>query len=89
MTLSFPNPSRGFNTTRNCVCFWGYQDSIEVSFFLDVSALQKLTGGKMETEADCLEAFDAASDQIHKVAARIHKKRGGGVYSHALSVKDL
>jgi hypothetical protein len=71
------------------VCFWGYQNSIEVSFYLDVSALQKLTDGKMELEADCLEAFDVASDQIHKVAAKIHKQRGGGVYSHALSEEDF
>lgn len=89
MTVSFPNPSRSFNETRNCVCFWGYDKSIEVSFYLDVCALQKLSPGISELEADCLEAFDTESTQIHKVAAKVHRLSGGAVYSHKLSVDDF
>ncbi len=89
MTLSFPNPSRSFDATRNCVCFWGYDKSIEVSFYLDACALQKLSHGAGEPEVDCLEAFDTASNQIHKVAAKIHRKRGGSVYSHKLTEDDF
>ena len=89
MTLNFPNPSRSFDETRNCVCFWGYDQSIEVSFYLDVSALQKLSHGASKLEVDHLEAFDTASNQIHKVAAEIHKKGGGMVYSHKLSADDF
>ena len=89
MTLSFPNPSRSFDATRNCVCFWGYDKSIEVSFYLDVCALQKLGHGASELEADYLEAFDTASSQIHNVAAKIHNKRGRSVYSHNLTEDDF
>jgi hypothetical protein len=71
------------------VCFWGYDKSIEVSFYLDVRALQKLSHGASELEADCLEAFDASSNQIHKVASRIHGKRGGSVYAHTLTEDDF
>jgi hypothetical protein len=89
MTLSFPNPSRSFDATRNCVCFWGYDKSIEVTFYLDVSALQKLSPEVSGLEADCLKAFDTASSQIHKVAAKIHRKRGRSVYSHKLTEDDF
>jgi hypothetical protein len=89
MMMDFPNPSRSFDETRNCICFWGYDKSIEVSFYLDVCALQKLSRGGSEREADYLAAFDTASNQIHKVAARIHGKRGGSVYSHKLTEDDF
>ena len=89
MTLSFPNPSRSVDETHNCVRFWGYDKSIEVSFYLDVSALQKLSNGTSDLEVDCLKAFDTAAKKIHKVAAKVHSKSGGGVYSHKLSEDDF
>jgi hypothetical protein len=71
------------------VCFWGYDQSIEVSFYLDVRALQKMSHEACQLESDCLEAFDSASNQIHKVADEIHRKRGGSVYSHKLTEADF
>ncbi len=89
MKLSFPNPSRSFDATRNCVCFWGYDESIEVTFYLDVCALEKLSHGISGLEEDCLEAFDTRSNRIHQVADEIHRKRGGSVYSHKLTEDDF
>jgi len=39
MTLTFPNPSRSFDATRDAVHFWGYDSAIECSFFVTRSAL--------------------------------------------------
>ena len=41
-TLSFPNFSRSFDETRNRVRFWGYDSAIEISFFVEAAAVQKL-----------------------------------------------
>jgi hypothetical protein len=33
MKLSYPNPCRSFDAISSRVCFWGYDGTIEVSFF--------------------------------------------------------
>lgn len=71
------------------MCFWGYDSSIEVAFYLDVGALQKLDRRTTDLEADCLEAFDTAAKQIQEVASKVHRKSGGAVYSHNLSEDDF
>src|SRR5436309_59376 len=40
--LSFPNDSRSFDRTRRAVRFWGYDSSMEASFFVTESALEGL-----------------------------------------------
>jgi len=42
MRLSFPNPSRSFDASRNRICFWGYDSTIEISFFIEADALKWL-----------------------------------------------
>ena len=32
MALNFPNPSRSYDASRHCVCFWGYDGAREVAF---------------------------------------------------------
>jgi len=34
MRLNFPNNSRSFDANRSRVCFWGYDSTIEISFFV-------------------------------------------------------
>ena len=38
MALIFPNASRSYDQTRDAVRFWGYQSSIECSFFVTTGA---------------------------------------------------
>ena len=42
MRLSFPNPSRSFDAGSSRVRFWGYDSTIEISFFVEVDALNGL-----------------------------------------------
>jgi hypothetical protein len=42
MDLHFPNPSRSYDPTRRAVQFWGYDHSMEVSFFVAEEALRRL-----------------------------------------------
>ena len=78
MTLSFPNPSRSYDATRNAVRFWGYDSAMETSFFVMADALQRLQPGS--DEAALLNAFDSNRDRICAVAAKIYARRDRGSY---------
>ena len=90
MTLHFPNPSRSFDASRNRVRFWGYDQSIEVTFFLEEGALRKLDpalqGG---AEADYLNAFDAALVRIRTVAEAVYRRNRGQAHSLSLAAADF
>jgi hypothetical protein len=89
MTLNFPNPSRSFDASRSRVCFWGYDSTIEVSFFVEAGALQRLCPEMSGAEAGFLEAFDAASSRIHEVADKVYVRGGKGAYAYSLVAEDF
>lgn len=68
MVLSFPNLSRSFDATRSGARFWDYDSAIEISFFVEANALEKLRPELSAAEAEILEAFDAVRERIHEVA---------------------
>ena len=74
MTLNFPNASRCYDERRHLVRFWGYDSSLEISFFVDVGALHKLNPQVVNAEAGYLEAFDAAREQIHERARKAYSR---------------
>jgi hypothetical protein len=78
MRLSFPNPSRCFDASSSCVCFWGYDRTIEISFFVGMESLKRLCPDMSDAESGFLQAFDAARNRIHEVADKMYA-RGGKV----------
>jgi hypothetical protein len=80
MTLNFPNTSRNYDAKRNLIRFWGYDSALEISFFMEVSALYKLIPQTRNVEAGYLEAFDAARDRIHETARKVYSRSGKGAY---------
>lgn len=75
MTLSFPNQSRGFDPKGRRIRFWGHHKAMEVSLFIEVAAIQKLmpkTPLAPDFEAEMLKIFDAAHEQIHRVAQKVY-----------------
>lgn len=89
MALSFPNQSRSFDSARNRVRFWGYDSAIEISFFVEADALQKLSPEMSEAEAGFLTAFDAARDRIHEVADKVYVRDHKGSYAYTLAAEDF
>jgi hypothetical protein len=91
MRLSFPNNSRSYDESRNCVCFWGYDSTIEISFFVEVDALKQLCPNMESAEPGFLKAFDAALERIHKVANNVyvHGGSGKGTYAYSLAADDF
>ena len=89
MRLSFPNPSRSFDVTKSCVCFWGYDSAIEVSFFVEADALKRLCPEMDSAETGFLNAFDAARNRIHEVANKVYVGGSKGTYGYTLSAGDF
>ena len=91
ITIQFPNSSRSFDESKNRVCFWGYDKTMEVSFYVGAEALQKIREGVGSAEAELLAAFDATLDKIHEVAAKVYanSSRGKGAYTYILHADDF
>ena len=80
MSLIFPNRSRSYDSTRGAVRFWGYESSMECSFFVTTGALKKVQPGMPADEAGFLDAFDANRDLICAIAAVVHRRGRKGSY---------
>ncbi len=89
--LSFPNPSRSFDEQARRVRFWGYDRAIEVSFFVDSSALQRLRPNLEAAEAGFLLAFDEARREIEGAADKAYTsgRRAKGTYAYVLTAADF
>ncbi|MGI8526958.1 MAG: DUF1488 domain-containing protein [Pseudolabrys sp.] len=87
MTVNFPNQSRSYDATRRMVRFWGYDRSMENSFFLAADALKRLDPDIQPGEAALLSAFDAHRDQIYAVAAKVYARGRKGSYD--LNIADF
>lgn len=89
MTLSFPNRSRSFDATKGRVRFWGYDSAIEISFFLETGALQKLIPETGDVEAGVLKAFDATRERIYEVAAKVYARNRKASGAYILAADDF
>lgn len=91
ISIQFPNSSRSFDGSKHRVCFWGYDKTMEVSFYIGVEALQKIRKGVGSAEAELLAVFDTALDKIHVVAAKVYanSSRGKGTYTYILCADDF
>lgn len=89
MRLSFPNQARSFDDSKNRVCFWGYDKTIEVTFFVEVEALKQLYPKLNEAEAGYLQAFDTKRKKIEKVANSMYENNKQRAFSYILSARDF
>ena len=89
--IHFPNTSRSFDASKNRVCFWGYDRTIELSFFVGFDALKQISSEVGTAEMELLGVFDAAIDKIHKAAARAYANgsRSHGRFSYVLTAEDF
>lgn len=89
MKLSFFNPSRSFDENYSRVQFWGYDRTIEISFFVEADALKQLCPEINHVEADFLHAFDTARDRIVEVADEIYDRGKHRRFAFVLTAKDF
>ena len=74
MALNFLNNNRNFDPARKTLSFWGHDNTFEVAFRLDESALNRITGLQQVGEAAALAAFDTNRTQIRNAAHRLYRK---------------
>ena len=86
--LRFPNPSRNYDGSKKRICFWGYDSSIEVSFFIDIDTLRLLHPGMSDIESGFLETFDAERERINVMANKVYTQGSNGSYSYILLAAD-
>ncbi|MGV2288099.1 DUF1488 domain-containing protein [Trinickia sp. YCB016] len=72
VTLNFPNPSRTYDVSRHCVCFWGYDNSREITFLVDDAMLAKLNSDMGSGEPALLAAFDRNRERILALARDLY-----------------
>jgi hypothetical protein len=60
VTLGFPNEARQFDLKKDRVCFWGYADVKEISFFISTDVLRHLNPDMAVSEGAILKTFDTA-----------------------------
>ena len=87
MPINFPNRSRSFDATRRAVRFWGYDRSMESSFFIMADTLKQMQPNLRFDEIDILQAFDANRDRIYSIAAKVYARGRRGTYD--LNVEDI
>jgi len=87
MAVSFPNRSRSYDATRRAVRFWGYDRSMENSFFVTAAALKQIQPNLQPDEAGLLRAFDINRDLIYAIAAKVYARGRKGSYD--LNVADF
>lgn len=85
MSLHFPNASRNYDATRHCICFWGHDASVEVSFHLAEEALYQISAD--HDEASLLRAFDVNRDRIETAASAAYARKRRTYYR--LSAADM
>lgn len=84
VTLNFPNPSRTYDVSRHCVCFWGYDNSSrEITFLVDDAMLTKLNSDMGSGEPALLAAFDRNRERILALARDLYK--GGPQVRYTIS----
>src|SRR3954468_17505877 len=71
-SVAFPNDSWSYDATRLAVRFWGYDQSIEVPFFIGADVLGALQPTMAAAPDGCLSAFDANWARIRTVAAKVY-----------------
>jgi hypothetical protein len=87
LAINFPNESRSYDATRQAVQFWGYDRSMESSFYVSADALKQLQPNLQPDVAGFLRAFDINRDRIYAIAAKVYARGRRGSYE--LCVADV
>ena len=80
MAINFPNESRSYDATRQAVRFWGYNRSMERSFYVTADALSRIQPNLRADAADLLRAFDVNRERIYAIAAKVYARGQRGSY---------
>ena len=72
--VAFPNQSRSYDATLRAVRFWGYDRSMENSFWVTFDALRRMEPNLHADEASALGAFDRNRELIFRIASKVYAR---------------
>lgn len=89
--ICFHNSSRSYDETAHVVRFWGYDQTLEVSFFIEEDALTKMSSNETVNTRGILKTFDLNLGRIREMASILYARRraGSNVYSFVLTENDF
>lgn len=87
LAVSFPNQSRSYDATRRAIHFWGYDQSMERSFFVTEAALKHIQPNLESDASAFLHAFDLNRERIYAAASKVYARDRKGSYE--VSVADV
>lgn len=87
MAVHFPNQSRSYDATRHAVRFWGYDRSMESSFYVTADALRQIQPDSALDAVSLLRVFDINRHRIYAIAAKVYARGRRGSYD--LNVADV
>jgi hypothetical protein len=87
MAITFPNRSRSYDATRRAVHFWGYDRSMESSFFITADTLRQMQPDLRFDAIEILRAFDVNRERFYSIAAKVYARGRRGSYD--LNVSDV
>ena len=87
LSIHFPNQSRSYDATRHAIHFWGYDRSMENSFYVSADALRQMQPNLQPDAMGLLRAFDSNRDRIYAIAEKVYARGRRGSYD--LNVSDV
>ena len=87
MAINFPNAAAATMRRGSAVRFWGYDRSMESSFFVTADALNRIQPNLRLDAVDLLRAFDINRERIYAIAAKVYARGRRGSYE--LSAADV
>jgi hypothetical protein len=89
VALSFPNRERSYEARKDRVRFWGYDGSIEITFFIHADVLAGLVPERQNPNERALETFDNLTERIYAAANKVYSKRRSIEYAFDVTRKDF
>ncbi|MCH9673700.1 MAG: DUF1488 domain-containing protein [Gammaproteobacteria bacterium] len=89
--VNFPNPSRSYDDERHGIHFWGYDQALEISYFIEAQALTKVSPDLQPDEAGFLGVFDAHYEQICAAADKRYTRQSKApyIFAYTLTAADF
>jgi uncharacterized protein DUF1488 len=89
MLLVFPHLGRCYNATKKSVRFYGCDQTIEISFFIEQDALTKIDTDEHTSEAGYLRTFDANRERICDVAADVYSRQPKPSFNGPITLTEV
>ena len=80
MALTFPNPTRSYDTKHRCVRFWGYDGTFEITLWLSSAFSRGSIRGQRRTNPELWESLTSTMTRFLVRSPRLPRAPSGRLY---------